>query len=108
MFDDEPAIVVNDQITHFSSSIAPQVAGSPLAGRPIRPAVENTPYAAIRELAAVLGVNDAAVAGSGFLARLREIARALRPDVSTRYVAALDAIGAANATLTFGCWHGDL
>ena len=35
VFDDEPAIVVNESITHLSTSFAPQAAGSPLAGRPL-------------------------------------------------------------------------
>ena len=35
MFDDDHAIVVNEQIRHISTSLAPTEQGSPLAGRPL-------------------------------------------------------------------------
>src|SRR2546421_12186696 len=34
-FDDEHAIVINEQIRHLSTSLAPTEQGSPLAGRPL-------------------------------------------------------------------------
>ena len=35
VFDDDHAIVVNEQIRHISTSLSPTEQGSPLAGRPL-------------------------------------------------------------------------
>jgi len=34
-FDDDHAIVINEQIRHISTSLSPTEQGSPLAGRPV-------------------------------------------------------------------------
>jgi hypothetical protein len=80
---------------------------SPLHGRPIRPAVGNVPSTAMRELAAVHGLTQSALGGSGFVARLLEIPRHLSADTATRYERAVSTLREAGGSVTFGSWHGD-
>jgi hypothetical protein len=70
---------------------------SPLLGRPIRPAVGNVPYTAMRELAAVHGLTQSTLGGSTFVARMLEIAHVLSADTATRYERAVDTIRGADS-----------